>query len=100
MPQTIKRIIWWDFARASWQWDVLCILIMCFIFLTPKSWYENKNPSVPIRTVKVSASEFSGDAEKLRAEIRAISGDPAAEVLASRQETDDLGQTFYEIDIQ
>jgi len=36
----VRRIIWWDFERASWQWDVLCLLIMAFIFLTPKSWFE------------------------------------------------------------
>jgi len=55
MPQTIKKIILWDYARASWQWDILCLLIMCFIFLTPKSWYESKNPSVPTRA-EIAAS--------------------------------------------
>jgi hypothetical protein len=46
----IKRIVLWDFERASWQWDVLCFLIMCFIFLTPRSCFEGKTPSVPNRT--------------------------------------------------
>ncbi|HQX56016.1 MAG TPA: hypothetical protein PLP07_08820 [Pyrinomonadaceae bacterium] len=36
----MRKIIWWDFERASWQWDVLCLLIMAFIFLTPKTWFE------------------------------------------------------------
>jgi len=36
----MKKIILWDFERASWQWDVLCLLIMAFIFLTPKTWFE------------------------------------------------------------
>ncbi|MBX7055025.1 MAG: hypothetical protein K1X36_08730 [Pyrinomonadaceae bacterium] len=40
----MRRIIWWDFERASWQWDVLCLLIMAFIFLTPKSWFEKPDP--------------------------------------------------------
>jgi hypothetical protein len=99
MLQTIKRIIWWDFARASWQWDIMCILIMCFIFFTPKSWYENKNPSVPNRMVKISPDKYSADAEALKAQVRALSGDPNAEVVASQRVTDDQGQTFYEVDI-
>ncbi len=36
----MKNIINWNYERASWQWDVLCILIMCFIFLTPKAWFN------------------------------------------------------------
>jgi hypothetical protein len=39
----IKDIIQWKYERASWQWDVLCILIMCFIFLTPKSWFDKRD---------------------------------------------------------
>lgn len=97
---TIKKIVLWDFNRASWQWDLLCILIVCFIFLTPKNWYEDNQPSVPIRTVKVSADKFSANTETLKTEVRTISGNPAAEILASRQIKDDLGQVFYEVDIK
>lgn len=38
----IKDIIWWNYERASWQWDVLCVLIMAFIFLTPKAWFDKR----------------------------------------------------------
>lgn len=100
MPQIIKRIVLWDFARASWQWDVLCLLIIFFIFLTPKGWYANKNPSVPIRTLTLSAEKYSPDRRQLEAEIRSLSGDPQAEILESRQKTNDDGQTVYEVDIR
>jgi len=36
----MKNVINWSYERASWQWDILCILIMCFIFLTPKEWFN------------------------------------------------------------
>ena len=36
---SFKSVIAWSYERASWQWDVLCLLILCFIFLTPKSWF-------------------------------------------------------------
>ncbi len=37
----MKNIINWNYERGSWQWDVLCILILAFIFLTPKSWFNS-----------------------------------------------------------
>jgi hypothetical protein len=36
---SVKSIINWSYERASWQWDVLCLVILCFIFLTPKAWF-------------------------------------------------------------
>lgn len=50
----MKDIILWKYERASWQWDVLCVLIMCFIFLTPNSWFEKREATQPQRSaVKV-----------------------------------------------
>src|SRR5262245_11323860 len=31
----IKRLLLWDFARASWQYDLIVLAILAFIFLTP-----------------------------------------------------------------
>jgi hypothetical protein len=56
----IKDIIQWKYERASWQWDVLCILIMCFIFLTPKSWFDKRDnlaTFVPTSSVQQTDSE-------------------------------------------
>ena len=39
----MKKIIKWEYERASWQWDVLCIVIMVFIFATPKEWFNKPN---------------------------------------------------------
>ncbi len=100
MPQTIKRIVLWDFARASWQWDVLCLLIICFIFLTPKTWYENVKPSIPVRTLTLSAENYSADKAQLETEVRSLSGDPQAEILGSRKMVKEDGQIVYEIDIR
>ncbi len=41
----MKNIINWNYERASWQWDVLCVLIMGFIFLTPKDWFNKTSAS-------------------------------------------------------
>jgi hypothetical protein len=39
----MKNIINWNYERASWQWDLLCLLILMFIFLTPKEWFNNES---------------------------------------------------------
>src|SRR5690242_20806723 len=41
-----KRFILWDFARASWQYDVMVGLILVFIFLTPRDWFRDQ-PRIP-----------------------------------------------------
>jgi len=42
----VKRFILWDYARASWQYDVMVGLILAFIFLTPRNWFRDQ-PRTP-----------------------------------------------------
>lgn len=37
----MKRIIFWDYERGTWQYDLMCMLIVAFIFLSPKAWFES-----------------------------------------------------------
>jgi hypothetical protein len=51
----MKRLILWDHERGSWQYDVFCLLIIAFIFLTPNSWFDKsdkatKSPSATVQT--------------------------------------------------
>lgn len=38
----IKRFLLWDYARASWQYDVMVAVILAFIFLTPRSVFRDQ----------------------------------------------------------
>jgi len=42
----LKRLIFWDFARASWQYDVVVAVILAFIFLTPRDLFRDQ-PRLP-----------------------------------------------------
>jgi hypothetical protein len=46
MPNTllggISRVIFWRYVRGSWQYDILCGLILAFIFLTPKTVFDGR----------------------------------------------------------
>jgi hypothetical protein len=38
----IKRSIFWSYERGSWQYDIICVLILAFIFLTPTHWFHDR----------------------------------------------------------
>jgi hypothetical protein len=37
----LQKLVFWSYGRSTWQYDVLCVLILAFIFLTPRNWFEN-----------------------------------------------------------
>ena len=44
MLGVFKKILFWSYGRTSWQYDVLSVLILAFVFLTPQSWFQTGEP--------------------------------------------------------
>jgi hypothetical protein len=42
----IKNVILWSYERGSWQYDVLCLLIIATIFLVPSSFFGDRDRPV------------------------------------------------------
>jgi hypothetical protein len=42
----IRRFVLWDYARATWQYDVMVAIILAFVFLTPREWFHDQ-PRIP-----------------------------------------------------
>ena len=40
--EVAKHLIFWDFPRASWRYDVAVGLILLFIFVTPREWFRDQ----------------------------------------------------------
>ena len=40
--RVVARSVFWSYARGGWQYDVIVIVILAFIFLTPRSWYDDR----------------------------------------------------------
>lgn len=38
----MTRSIFWSYHRGSWQYDVIVIAILSFIFLSPRSWFNDR----------------------------------------------------------
>ena len=107
---TLKKIFFWNYARNTWQWDLLCVVILIFIFLTPKSWFSGgeraqkiEHPSRVVKTL-VIASELIGNEEdkgKIEQSVRALTGRTNFEVLEVRRIPDAEGRTrSFEVDIR
>ena len=41
-PGLIRRLIFWEFPRASWQYDLVVGLILIFIFATPRDLFQDQ----------------------------------------------------------
>ena len=106
LKNTVKKAVFWTYPRTSWQWDVLCVLILVFIFLTPKSWFENRayqrTHMVPTRIV-VDTDVFGTQIDKAEIErlAKQKAGRPGAQVTVVRELHDESGRLIaYEVDIR
>ena len=98
---SLNRIILWDHDRGSWQYDVLCLLIIAFIFLSPKAWFERKEKlATQISRVIVQARDVSTEREDLERQVREMSGNPLAQISSLHEFVDTSGERYYEIEIR
>lgn len=38
----MRKLIFWEFPRSSWQYELVVTLILAFIFLTPRAWFRDQ----------------------------------------------------------
>ncbi len=114
MFSALKKIVFWNYRRTAWQYDVLCLLILAFVFLTPKTWFdggelrnkaEHQNSVSPAVVLPVSeggdALSGESDMSEIERRARAVSNRPDAQVEAVRARRDASGQIVaYEVDIR
>jgi hypothetical protein len=104
-----KKVLFWNYARNTWQWDLLCVLILIFIFLTPKSWFTNgerlgtEAHQKPVSTIMVDAEVIDNirDRYEIQQRVRVLSGRPEVEIVNIRKSFDEKGKARgYEVDIR
>jgi hypothetical protein len=99
--ERLKRLILWSYSRETSVYVIFCLLIVAFIFLTPKEWF-NGTDSVATQTSRliVKQADFSPDKAILQQRVRDLSGNPNAEIIDWRKRQTANGETVYEIDIR
>lgn len=56
----MRNIILWNYSRGTWQYDLFCVLIVGFIFLTPNTWFDNgEKMATRSGVAHVKAEDFS-----------------------------------------
>jgi hypothetical protein len=106
VKNTAKKIAFWTYPRTSWQWDVLCVLILVFIFLTPKSWFENNayqrtHTDQTTILMNVDVVDSLLDRSEIERRVRELTGRPGAQVGEMRPRRDGSGKLIgYEVDIR
>jgi len=110
ISKTLKKGFFWSYPRTSWQWDVLCVLILVFIFLTPKNWFEsrqfqqgqvsqNLGRQMVLLTSDVTGTQL--DRAEIERRVKSITGHEETEVLNTRERRDSNGKLIgYEVDIR
>ena len=109
---TIKRIILWSYGRTTWQYDVLCALIVAFVFLTPKTWFEqgkldgrglHQNGFMAAERLFLRPEVLgpNPDAQAVERGVQRVTGRPGLKVRSWRALRTEDGQiAVYEVDIE
>ena len=94
-------MILWSYSRETSVYVIFCLLIVAFIFLTPKEWFNGRD-SIATQTSRliVKQSDFSSDRSQLERRVRELSGNPHAEIVDLRERLTEGGEKVYEIDIR
>lgn len=108
--RTLKGILLWGYARNTWQYDVLCVLILAFIFLTPNRWYgqselryrsEHQSRFAPVTLlVKLESATDQPDRSEIERRARRLLGRPETEVTDIRERRENGQVVAYEVDIR
>jgi hypothetical protein len=106
---TLKKLFFWNYPRNTWQWDLLCVVILIFIFLTPKSWFHGgelgiaREHQIPVVTVLLESQgiESERDTVKIEGRVKALTGRANVQVLGIRRVENPDGTTRgFEVDIR
>jgi hypothetical protein len=77
------RIVFWSFERGTWPYDVAVALIVVFVLLSPRSWFNDRPRLDPASVTAAAMVELRGPdpadgAEIYRVDARLVTvSDPA-----------------------
>jgi hypothetical protein len=97
----LRNVVLWEYSRETSVYVIFCLLIVGFIFLTPKEWFDKKETlATKMSRLVVQERDYSPERAVLEKRVREISGDPNAEIVSVSPKRNERGETFYEIDIK
>jgi hypothetical protein len=67
----LKRFIFWDYPRASWQYDVMVGIILIFIMLPPRGWFRDQPRTPRVSSIAVLPTEHGSSVYWVEPELLA-----------------------------
>ncbi|HXM39613.1 MAG TPA: hypothetical protein VN924_00075 [Bryobacteraceae bacterium] len=67
----LKRFIFWDYRRASWQYDVMVGIILIFVMLTPRGWFRDQPRTPRVSSIAVLPGEHGSSVYWVEPELLA-----------------------------
>ena len=94
----VVRTLFWSYERGSWPYDVMVVVIVLFVLVTPRKWFHDRPQSVTLAGANVEliledpgtqTRTYRLDARALAPEKRTSKATPELE----RETHDVLGRT-------
>jgi len=67
----LKRFIFWDYPRASWQYDVIVGIILVFVLATPRAWFRDQPRTPLISSIAMLPAEHGSNVYWIEPELLA-----------------------------
>jgi hypothetical protein len=73
LGQILSRTFFWSYDRGTWQYDLAVILILVFVLLTPRNWFQDQ-PQVGLPAVRDQVQLLSaiGNHQTYRVDARIL----------------------------
>jgi len=92
LKQFLNRTFFWSYERGAWQYDVAVVLILIFVLLTPRRWFQDQpQVGIPDASERVQLILFSdgGHRQEYRVDWELFCSDP---VEIEQQHCDRIGE--------
>jgi hypothetical protein len=73
--RALVRTVFWSFERGTWPYDVAVAIIVVFVLLSPRSWFDDRPPLGPPPSpamVQFRGVDSSGEIETYRVDARLL----------------------------
>ena len=92
---TLKKILFWSYERGSWQYDVMCVVILAFIFLAPiRTFNSSALPAMIVRGEEIGKLDGTDIKREIETRLRQKYGS-AASVSRIEEVEDSSGRINY-----
>jgi hypothetical protein len=74
--RALVRTVFWSFERGTWPYDVAVVVIVLFVLLSPRSWFQDRPPIGPVPStgvVHLTGNDSTGGTETYRVDARLLS---------------------------